>query len=213
LERFGDDSQKDDQVKTQLRYHDDGTAGWKIQHKTLTEWMSSPPFVITGLSTVNKDGRDLVRVEFDGQGWEEDVRTQAAGAPKRLNQGFVLFDPASFWVERELQLAMGNGNTIDCGFEYDQGQDGIPILKKLTSEFVKTPKGNWIGTTETVTYETQHEVVPPSEFQLSYFGLPEPDIGGNWLRWPIMLYVNAAIICAVIAALFLWRRRRTMLAH
>jgi hypothetical protein len=168
---------------------------WRINGRTLPEWVNTPPFAIKAVKAVGSGATATVRVAFDG------MRIGPDTAPAILS-GYVVFDPSDHWVVREFLTRWPKGGTRDAVLEYDRREDGFPILTKRVQK-AGTEK-DYGMTTELL--DVHYETVPVEEFYLSHYGLPEPDFrepGRHWLLW---LFASAGLGCVLIACL-IWSRK------
>lgn len=163
-------------------------------------------FRVTHASAINRDGRNLVQIDFIcPHPIQKHVKNYF------VQGGSLLLDPDRYWCIKECDLRTqsinGNG-TKRALFEFRDGSNRYPIVTRMVRTG-KSPLGN---VSEEVFEFDLHEVTKlPSEeeFTLSAFGLPEPmgveplPPSRNWL-W----LLAAAIIAAALAILFSWLKHR-----
>jgi hypothetical protein len=196
LEKMGSSPKTDeriafesDQTKALVRL------SWVVLGQSIPEWQKSSSFAITGITSTASGG---CRVDFEG------MRIGPDQAPSLLG-GHVVFDPADYWVVREYLVNMPKGWIRDGVYDYARGENGFPILTKLTENWRKGSD----RTVDTMTLDVRHEIVPPEEFKLSFYGLPEPNFSrsGSYALW--LALISAGIGCVII---FLLVRRKRMAA-
>jgi hypothetical protein len=180
-----------------------------VQHAPLTDWVKKPGF-ITKVGEAVRDGRKLVRVDFE---FTEKLDSKDYKVP-----GWMLLDPDHFSCIIEYQLDYPEHeqdvfNVLHVANEVTTGAQGLPILKRVTfKDSSSKPRGTEVGFREVVYEYDFHESanVPDDEFTLSAFGLPEPQ-GVVWekpSRWYLWFFGFAVLFLAGGAALFRRVQRR-----
>jgi len=203
LERLGVDAKVDKRVEDEARQWGSFIFGaWKFYGRSLPEWTNTPPFTIKKVSAAGNDKQPLVRVEFE----RLPIGSEKA---REYIDGYVLFDPSDHWVVREFGSKWWDGGSRHTIAEYGQRQGGIPILSKTT----EIGAGLQIATRKMIVFDVRHEQVPTDEFRLSHYAIPEPDFAALRSHWSVWLYLNAALVCLVIAMFLWWRKRKVSLAH
>jgi hypothetical protein len=196
LEKLGADANLDDRVA----FHTGQTEAvlfwpWRINGRSLPDWVKTPPFVIKGVAPVRSGATATVRVDFEG------MRVGPDAHPVTLS-GYVVFDPSDHWVVRQCFTRWPEGEARDAVFEYARHEDGFPILTK------RVEKG---GTEKqhfdyTELLDLRHETVPADEFRLSHYGLPEPDFREPGRRSLLWLLASVGLGCVLIGCL-IWSRK------
>lgn len=171
----------------------------------LTEFVSKPEFSLKTVGKEPRDGRDLIRVDYDR--FYVDQRTSG----KTTVHGSAYFDPSRCWCVYQnkitfQKIAPQGGEwefTYEDRYETIDHPGGFPLLKRWTRTKRKTlgqqnPKQeNVISTTD---YEWEiNDHVPNEEFTLSAFGLPEP--GSDTVVKKSMPTYVWIFLCAAVCAL------------
>src|SRR5579875_2880541 len=139
--------------------------------------ISSPRFVVKAVSPLVRNGKSLLRIEFDDP-WPHDPN---ASIPKNLTDvggydGYFVASPEEMWVLYEFECRQKKGasrplykGTVD----YEGTVDGFPIPRHVTRRTFKLPEGDLVGE---YSYEFKYfrfSDHPESEFRLAAFGIPE----------------------------------------
>lgn len=173
--------------------------GVRVDYPTL-----QPEFMLRDVTPLMRGGRTLAKVEFT---FEPKDR-----ARQWLRGGWILYDPEASWVQHECRLDIER--TIDAPdnymkgtyaatFEYREGKEIIPILKRIAASF-EIP-GKSFTSKETLEFDLEEMDAPASAFALSAFGFPDPveaDLPGRGTMWYIWF---GALGVACIAAAWLLR--------
>jgi hypothetical protein len=134
-----------------------------------------------------------------------------------LRGGWIVFDPARYWVIRECQVQLQllpksdkSPVSMEGKFTYKEGKQEFPIMTRIVRKWEGTLQGKRIQSETTEEYDlVVRAEVPEREFTFSAFGLSEPP-GVEWTK-PTPWYIWAAaagVLCLVLGAGFAWLRRR-----
>ncbi len=174
----------------------------------LHEIFQSKKFRCISVEPERTNDEDLVRLTF----------TFSPEGSVRLKGGWLVLDPAHFWVirkgETEQDLGEKNEGTAKWTVQYDykEGSRNHPIITKTVMKGKFWQKGQVIAEQLfTGNYDLQERAsIPESEFTLTAYGLPEPHwarpkktISSLW-RWLGI----AGIACLVLGAGVFWFKRR-----
>ena len=166
---------------------------------------------INQVSPVIKDGRTLVRVDFD----------LLPQDPKMiLRGGWFLYDPEHFWVIRAYEVQVeflrsagtSSKGTIKATYDYQDDSAELPLLKKTLKNIkvFDVPPSELEYVQE---YDIRELELPEKDFTLSAFGLPEPlnspKPRPRWYWWTAL--AGGVLIVASIGT-GLWLRRRRAVA-
>ncbi len=175
--------------------------GWYMMDETVAGVVASPTFQMKRVAKENRDGADLVRIEFDRK--YPDPKKRAFS----YTNGFMVCDPERHWALVEWGRTSHNGLiTSRSSLTYGNLIDGLPIPQKIThlmlNEEDKREPINW---RQVIDIEVIGDDVPREEFYLSHYGLPEPKFQRGWLgTW--MWYLIAGIVCLGMATIIVKRR-------
>jgi hypothetical protein len=181
-------------------------AGLYLYGSNLAELRTTPGFTFTKRAS-ERDGEELVRFDFTYR--PTDPKSQVP-----FREGWVRLDPARSWLMRDFRFEgeWVNGKAVCRGdFEYEKGPSGLPIVKRFREITERMEAGKAAPVVE---YELEYdlheqEVVPPEEFTLAAFGLPEPTARRREV--PTYWYLTGAgIACLVLAGAVRWRSRRAV---
>lgn len=176
--------------------------------QSLPELIKDPDFSITKVSlSASRVGDELVRIEFSnhphlvtGQQFKQN---NIPNEWNDLTEGWVLLDPAHYWVFREYHVINEWQNhvtaTTDAKFDYKIGRDGFPILTRIESQ------SNGRDTREqgSLEFDLTEQDVSDNQFTLSAYGFPEPKDVER--RLPLYLWIAlAGLFCLIAAALIRW---------
>lgn len=164
-----------------------------------------PGFEVTAISTMNTDEEERVRVEF--QYTPSDSETSLLKKIPMEN-AYLVCDPANHWRLCEYGRVVGRGGdrvVVDCV----AGREGmLPMLSRQVSTRKNRAGEDLEFRHEIACVESTFEDVPEEEFYLSHYGLPEPTFERRWFgNW--VWYLIAGIVCLVVSAKMLKRRRAT----
>ena len=187
--------------QTENAARSDVFGGWYLWGETVVSVVESPTFQFKRVAAENRDGTDLVRIEFDRQYADRNQRNLS------YTDGFMVCDPDRHWVMVEYGMTCRDGLiTSRTTLTYGELIDGLPIPKLITRRNVtRDDKGdlNW-GTVATL--EMIGGDVPREEFYLSHYGLPEPNFRRGWFgTW--VWYLIAGVVCLGVAAIIVKRQR------
>lgn len=129
-------------------------------------------FKVTRASRITRDGRELVRVDFDYP-HPIDLKNFTP-----VQGGSLLLDPDHCWCLRESEIkgkwTNGTG-TARVKFEFKDGSNGFPILGR-THFVLKNDPPRVSGMEIVSDYDLREasRLPPDEEFTLTAYGLPEP---------------------------------------
>jgi hypothetical protein len=137
--------------------------------------VNSPNFVVRMVSRLVRDGKNLLKVEFDRPNPPNHV------SPKNARnfggfEGFFVVSPEERWVLYEFECAekMGSPRVLNKGsLEYGGVLDGFPIPRRVSQQRLKLP-GREVASTTTYDFLDFHFAdVPDRNFTLTAFGMAE----------------------------------------
>lgn len=188
---------RDDDV-TKMKYahvlDDCACLALQVERELLFDMVKAPGFSLGSVTPANRDGIDLVRVDFDFE------PPETRNHPVR--GGWVLLDSAKYWtiVEFEVKGAWGDGEgTITGNYQYVVTGGGLPVVRRVTrrqraeSEVDGPVDHEYLGEGEWF----ENADVPDSEFTLTAFGLPEPVAAKRRWSFLIVLNVLGALLIAI----------------
>jgi hypothetical protein len=180
----------------------------EVHGRRFDEMMKDKDFKLKSVTPLNRDGQELIRVEFLHRNPADPILYQLW----IVMDGWILLDPEHSWVIKECQV-----NTINMGGatgsiaivnDYTANAQGFPIpTSRLTRESYSDGVALREKTTEANFVYFEQRYVPESEFTLSAFGFPEPDGLGPtpWYLWAGI----SAVTCIALAIGLRWLARRT----
>jgi len=170
--------------------------------------VKEPGFELKRVTHVKRDGESLAKMEFAYMP-EDPFHIPLRG-------GWVLYDPAHYWIIREYDVQMDwpapqgavSQGTIASALQYQDADDGFPIIKRIAQ---KIRISSFVDNDNSFDFDIREGDVPESDFVLSAFGLPEPPgfEGKRPTRWYLWVGL-AGIGCLVLSAVFAWRKRRAV---
>lgn len=172
---------------------------WYVNDTPLRRLVESSNFKIHKISSLQKDGSDLVRVDF------EHLTNDPKRKTENITNGYLICDASRHWLLREYSTLRGyaiHQVTIDFG---PSVQD-VPIPKTITRTI------SYKNDPETIrnivfTIDVLANDVPESEFFLSHYGLPEPNLGGSWLSVWGWYFVGGIAFIVIGTVIIKWRNR------
>lgn len=182
-------------------------APWFFLGKPLSHWLKEPGFVVTKVTPEVRNGKTLVRMEFDipskPPGKQPSVRREAS------QKSWCLLDPNDYWTIQEYRLLLWWGTSAEK-IEYGDRVDGFPMHRRVVQDLIGE-----VGVKDVVknTWEMRkiaHRTAADRDFTLTAFGIPEPRFEERSFRtWHWFLL--AAAVCGVAAFLLrrFLRRNRT----
>jgi len=177
-----------------------------VERRLISDMIKDPEFKLGSLTTVLRDSREFVRVEFSHR--PPRSRDEAPNLT-----GWLLLDPGSYWVikegEFEAQYPASTG-TITLVNQYVDNNQGIPIpIQRVGYARYSGFGGMRVETSVSKCAFYEDANLPESEFTLSAFGLPEPD-GLRPTPWYLWAGVAGAACVAVAFGLRWLARKRTI---
>ena len=144
-------------------------------HIALKSIISLPRFSVRGVSPVSREGKGLLRIDFDCP--IDPPKNPRKGMEYTGGiEGTLLLSPEEKWVlyEYECRRKKGTPGSYKGTVDYEWTSDGFPIPKKVTHHStLNHPDGDRV---ETLTYDCQEfrfTDVPDNNFTLAAFGIPE----------------------------------------
>ena len=152
-------------------------------------------YVVESVASEKIQGDDLVRVFF---------RCDGTSSKHLLAvKGYLLFDPQHYWVIRsgEVALQIKLGDKLyrprkQVHINYRPGGDNVPIPQALIRIHRDENAGSEILTRHE--FDLSEGETPVHEFQLSYYGFPEPEELRGHKPTPWWLYILLAGLALVI---------------
>jgi hypothetical protein len=174
---------------------------FSVHGHLLDALLADPLFKIRRVSSVKRNGEDLVRIDFD---FPHNIKEKKAFVP--LQGGSFFLDPKRYWCVREdelrMQWANGSPGVVRTVLEV-KDVDGLPIIKRASSR--QTSDRSEIETTWEFNLHEQTKLPSDEEFTLTAFGLPEPGTKGG--KPPLFLSVAIGAVACFVAAAVIWRLR------
>ncbi|MBM4070313.1 MAG: hypothetical protein FJ271_15365 [Planctomycetes bacterium] len=141
---------------------------------TLSHAVKNKELVVKRETAIQRDNRQLVRVEFDYCAIESNPE-------RETHPGWLIVDPERYWCLLEMEIHArskdGSGGIIRVRNEVGAGSRQLPIIQRNETKLQGTDAdGHKIGAREFVHEFDLRESTPPPEhaFTLSAFDLPEP---------------------------------------
>lgn len=179
VEQFGVNPAIDDMVsRYEAMVRGTALSGYYFLSHPVFESFENGSFKITQVSQINRDGLELVRVEFDGVVSEPAQDGSGEKPGYTYSDAFLICDPAKNWV----MIEYGGDSYVHV----NKGQ----ARHRMTLEIGKTLRGVQLATrlechTISLNSETQIDRISDiefdereassSEFLLTHYGLPEPN--------------------------------------
>jgi len=170
----------------------------------LTDLVKDPKFSIKKVSPMEKEGRQLVRVDFQHS-------TTRARSSENYS-GWMAFDPERSWCLLEIQMDVAFSFGIKGPWHMESvvkpGSQGHPIITRFQSTIIGNTDSKAPSRREMVIEYDLHENASVSDwdFTLSSFGLPEPH-GVVWDAPPrYHVWLIGGALVALILAVFLRRK-------
>jgi hypothetical protein len=168
-----------------------GTPSWandalafNTSHAPISNLISHPGFKVMDVTRLEKDGKVLARVEIDFRPEREDELKYS-----KFRKGWALFDPRRSWVlveyDGSAEQDQGQG-TMHGSYEYASDPGGFPLLKRKVITYTgKDADGQPLDFVKEDQFDLKEGDAPESEFHLSAYGLPEPDLSTNGPPEPV----------------------------
>ncbi len=138
--------------------------------------VSNPRFVVRAVSPVSRDGKNLLKVEFDWPSHPAPKPSTKKFRESGGHEGFLLVSPDENWVLYEFECRERKGNprfvwkgTVD----YQGALNGFLIPKRAARQQLKLPGGELVSSHSFELLEFRFADVPDSDFTLAAFGLSE----------------------------------------
>jgi hypothetical protein len=178
----------------------------------LADIVRQPNFRVQHATPVNRDGLQLVQIDF------ECPHTLAQKPFLPIQAGTILLDPQQSWCVREYEVQTKHSNASGVTRsqiiqirESNQPHFPLPVRIAWTTTSRATEPG-FVGQTVISSCNVDYDLDeshPPTdeEFRLSAFGLPEPGGKERRTRWHLWA-AAAAGTCLIGTLLFRWLARR-----
>lgn len=179
--------------------------GWYFLGEPVANIVENPSFQIKRVGIENREGAELVRIEFDRKYSDPKQRGYS------YSDAFMLCDPERHWAMVEYGMTSFDGLiTARTALAFGEVVNGLPIPKSITHiSSRKDDDGEPLIWRQVIEIEVAAEEVPKEEFYLSHYGLPEPNFRRGWFGvW--VWYLLAGIGC-LGAAMVVARRKKTSL--
>lgn len=177
-----------------------------IYKERLATMAQQPEFRVIGCRTVHLSGDNLVEVTFD---YSHDVKP--GGNP--VQGGTLVLDPQRFWSLRYYDVRIrsdrGQGTLKFKVLKWHE-MDGLPVPDSavLETDTVINKIQNQQKWEYTYELRVPDSLPLDSEFTLSAFGLPEPQVTRPGIPW--YLWAASLGVCFLsVGVFFRWRARRT----
>ena len=179
-----------------------------LAYPTLRVIPTAPEFSLKGISAETREGRDLVKVEFEYAAPKDKPRVPSLA-------GWALYDPVRYWVlaafdvQQTWTAPAGQTGRRAVTYEFQDTPDGYPIPKRIVVHASSNPRDGSFQTENTYDFDFREGEVPESDFTLSAFGLPEPKgmappKSSRWYLW----FIAGGVICLGVGAFFRRRLQR-----
>ena len=189
---------------------------YSLVSKPLSERVKDPNFHILDISHAKSGNKQFVRVDFEYKPPD----------PKDAYKtgSYVVLDPDNFWCIQEYFVIHGRPQTGLAKMEYGEALEGFPVLKRKVVEHEVEEDHSNFEMRYIVEFESfERAEIPASEFTLTAYGLPEPDLealrAGIGVFCPIgtrttlflfnLALVFAVLVFAILGWLLLRKRRRS----
>ena len=181
-----------------------------IDREMLDQLVSKRGFKVTDVSSVSRKSKSLVRLGFEYQ-----PSTKAPYVPPEipleklgLGKSWLLLDPESYWTIQEYSLAYWWGTESGL-LEYGEKIEGFPVLRRGHVKAWGSQKPEEVVAIDWSMNKILHRTVPATEFTLSAFNLPEPNLQprvetANWLR---VLAIGIGLLLVAGGLRFYLRKR------
>jgi hypothetical protein len=134
----------------------------------LPDLVPDPDFSVTSAARVVRDSTELVEVKFIAK-----PKRGPEGAWRPVAGGWILFDPARYWVMREFEVDFLRSQDpkepaerVTGTFAYADGNKKLPVPRRMLRK-------SSVGIQVTHVFDLiERDDVPDEEFTLSAFGLP-----------------------------------------
>jgi hypothetical protein len=138
--------------------------------------LSGPTFVVRSVSPLVRDGKNLLKVEFDRPSPPNYVPRNNTRPPSGGFEGFLVVSPDEKWAVYEFECAEKNGNPriLKTGrVEYEGVLDGFPVPKRAIQQTWRLPGREIRATYTSDFHDFRLADVPDRDFTLAAFGIPE----------------------------------------
>ena len=179
VEQFGVNPAIDDMVSQyEVTVRGSALGGYYFHSHPVFESFENGSFNITQVSQVERDGSELVRVEFEGIVSEPALDGSGDKPGYTYSDAFLICDPAKNWVTIEygddqyVHVNKGHARhriTLEIG----RTLRGIPLATRLERHTISL--NSEYKSDLVVDIEFDELEVSSSEFLLTHYGLPEPN--------------------------------------
>lgn len=163
-------------------------AGTDLLGTPISQMMNSPGSRLIDAIGVVKDGRELIKVDFES----------GLGKPKL--RASLVFDPNENWVVRSGEYGVGTLDENRTSFEVTYGppRDGVSLPHLVTFR-----DGQFAFFCEFLDW--RFEPTPREEFEMSYFGQPNVAATGTKRSHTITYWLAGGAVAGLVVALALRR--------
>jgi hypothetical protein len=180
-----------------------------VYGRQLDSLLAEPDFKVSRVAWVNREGRDLVRLDFELPPHPKEKRFYP------IVSGSVFLDPGLYWCMRECQLRgrWSSWATIRTLNDFKEIR-GYPVLTRSVQTNKPDPNEGpnrppEVKETKECDFEEPTQLPADQEFMLSAFGLPEPfgvkKAKPRWYLWA----AGIGISCLIGGAAFRRYARRS----
>lgn len=187
-------------------------AAWSITDVPLAELIRDPNFTLQRVSELEYQGRPCVAVDF---AYRPKMNLTSKDPKDRsilmiLKGSRIILDPARSWSVQKVELDAIRGIAGSLIVDYEQERNGLPIIRRLTSEAGNPNSGINV---KAEFHDLEFKDTPESAFTLSAYGLPEPQ-GVVWdhdrSRYDLWLVAAGLLTLLTAAGLRLLVRRKAV---
>ena len=167
-------------------------APYGIMTVQLTKLMASPTFHVMNAEPLTKDGKSLIKVNFE------------IGTLEPRDQVSAVFDPDAGWIIRSSEYHSNRsfGLHVKVDVEYGAPKDGFFLPNRVTF------RDN--GETSICEFDAwSFEPTPENEFSMTFYGLPDLIAKANAKRIPLYYWLGGlAAVVLVFAVILGWLSSR-----
>lgn len=186
-------------------------APYWMRNGYMKEWLTYPYFTVRTITPLNRNGKNLLRVEFETK--RDPARPQRKGAVDSGGlEGFLVFSPEDNWVlyEFEYLYKRGKGELRKGKIDYQGIFDGFPIPKRWQVQSFDRADGKLLDNHVYDFLEFRFADHADREFTLAAFGIPEevsrpPTVArggalGYWMLALALATLGAAVFLRIASS-------------
>ncbi len=160
--------------------------------RSMTRVMASPGFRVTNAERVEKDGRSLVKVDYE------------SGSSEPKERVSIVFDPQWDWAIKSMEYIPGKFPMfrITTEVEYGTPQGGLVLPLRVT---IRDQPGS-SSVCEFVDWS--FEPTPEAEFMMPFYGLPDLASKASRSRGGMTYWLGGGALATLVAAI-MFRRLST----